>query len=109
LVCVVVADAAAAGWFFVRDVRVDAALAERLAEPVGVVAAVGEEVAGPVLAAAAAAAQRRQRVDGGERVHAVVAVARADKERERDGERPGFCVCMIRKGGSCPRRRSRTS
>jgi hypothetical protein len=24
-------------------------------------------------------------------------------------ERPGFCVCMIRKGGSCPRRRSRTS
>ena len=25
------------------------------------------------------------------------------------GERPGFCVCMIRKGGSCPRRRSRTS
>ena len=25
------------------------------------------------------------------------------------GERPGFCVCVIRKGGSCPRRRSRTS
>jgi transposase len=25
------------------------------------------------------------------------------------GERPRFCVCMIRKGGSCPRRRSRTS
>jgi len=27
----------------------------------------------------------------------------------RRRERPGFCVCMIRKGGSCPRRRSRTS
>jgi len=26
-----------------------------------------------------------------------------------EGERPGFCVCMIRKGGSCPRRRSRMS
>jgi hypothetical protein len=24
-------------------------------------------------------------------------------------DRPGFCVCMIRKGGSCPGRRSRTS
>jgi hypothetical protein len=29
--------------------------------------------------------------------------------RRIDGGRPGFCVCMIRKGGSCPRRRSRTS
>ena len=31
------------------------------------------------------------------------------EEDGRGGERPGFCVCMIRKGGSWPRRRSRTS
>jgi DNA-directed RNA polymerase sigma subunit (sigma70/sigma32) len=30
-------------------------------------------------------------------------------EKPEQGERPGFCVCMIRKGGSCPRRRFRTS
>ena len=30
-------------------------------------------------------------------------------EAAAERERPGFCVCMIRKGGSCPRRRSRTS
>src|SRR5437660_5084919 len=37
--------------------------------------------------------------------------ARRSRARSADGlagERPGFCVCMIRKGGSCPRRRSRT-
>ena len=80
LVCLLVAGAAASRFPFVRDVRGDAAFAQGLAEPVGVVAAVGEQPAGPVLAAVAADAQRRQRVDGGERVYAVVPVSRPEQQ-----------------------------
>ena len=38
-----------------------------------------------------------------------VPIGLAHDGANRHGERPGFCVCMIRKGGSCPRRRFRTS
>jgi len=83
-VCLVVADAAGAGVLLFRDVRSDAAFAECLAQPVGVVAAVGEQPVGSVLAAFAAAAQRRHGVDGGKRVDAVVAVSRPQQQRQRD-------------------------
>lgn len=76
-----VADASGSRLSFARDARGDAALAERLAQPVGVIAAVGEQHAGPVLAAAAAATQPRHRVHGGERVYAIVPVARPEQQR----------------------------
>ena len=65
--------------------------------------------------------QLRVRVDeGGEaRRLEARAIVRDECDRPRlagfvvgdrvEWERPGFCVCMIRKGGSCPRRRFRTS
>lgn len=81
VVCLVVADAAGSAFPFLRDVRGDAAFAQRLAEPVSVVAAVGKEPARPILAAVATDAQPRQRVHRGERVHAVVPVSRAEQER----------------------------
>lgn len=52
--CLVVADASGSGFSFVRNARLDAACAQRDAQPVGVVAAIGEQLAGPVLAAAPA-------------------------------------------------------
>lgn len=82
--CMTVADAAGAGLPFARDMWGDAALLQCLAEPVGVVAAVGEQPGRPVLAAAATGAQPRHRVHGRERVHAVVPVSRPQQERERD-------------------------
>ena len=39
----------------------------------------------------------------------LVARRRGPAKKKDDGERPGFCVCMIRKGGSCPRKRFRMS
>jgi hypothetical protein len=65
----------------VRDERFDAALVEGVAEPVGVVAAVGEEAGWPVLASAAAETQAWYRVEGGEGVHAVVPVSGRDQKR----------------------------
>ena len=81
LACVLVANASASAFLFVRDARADAALGEGLAEPVGVVAAVGEQPARPVLAAAATDPQPWYRVDRGERMHAVVAVPRPEQQR----------------------------
>jgi hypothetical protein len=79
-----VADPSGSGLSFARDQRSDAALSERVAEPVSVVAAVGEEAARPVLVSAASDAQARYRVDRGERVHAVVPVSGRDKQRQGD-------------------------
>ena len=76
-----VAAAAGSGFSFAWDQRRDATLAERVAEPVCVVAAVGEEPARPVLLSAATDAQVRHRIDGGERVHAVVPVPWREQER----------------------------
>ena len=81
LACVLVADASGAGFLFVGDVGADAALAERGAEPVGVVAAVGKQPARSVLAAAATDAQGGYRIDRVERVHAVMSVSRPEKQR----------------------------
>jgi hypothetical protein len=78
---VFVADASASAFPFARDVRADAAFLERVAEPVGVVAAVGEEPARPVLAAASTDTQPWYRVDRGERVHAIVPVSRPEQQR----------------------------
>jgi hypothetical protein len=78
---VLVADASASAFPFARDARADAAFLERLAEPVGVVAAVGKEPARPVLAAAATDPQPWYRVDCRERAHAVVSVPRPEQQR----------------------------
>ena len=81
LTCVLVADASGSGFAFARDARADAACLERVAEPVGVVAAVGKQPARPVLAAAAADTQPRYRIDGVKREHAVVPVPRPEQQR----------------------------
>ena len=75
-----VAGAAFAGSAFLGDPRLDAALAERAADVFGVVAAVGEQ---PVRALPAAAAERRDRIDDGDRVAAVVVVRGADPGGQR--------------------------
>ena len=81
LACMLVADASASRLPFVRDARTDAAFSKRHAEPVGVVATVGEEPARPVLAAAATDPQPWYRVDRGERMHPVVPVPRPEQQR----------------------------
>ena len=82
--CVGVAGASGAGFAFAGDARGDSAVAERVAEPVGVVAAVGEQRGRPVLAAAAADTQAGDGVDRGQRVDAVVPVARPQDKRQGD-------------------------
>ncbi len=79
--CLCVADAPGSALLFVRDEWFDAALVEGVAEPVGVVAAVGEEAGWPVLASAAADTQPWYRVERGEGVHAVVPVSGRDQKR----------------------------
>ena len=76
-----VASAALAAGLSFRDQWLDAAVAEGLAESVGVVAAVGEEPVGVFLAAAA---QRRDRVDEREGVALVVLVGGFDQDGERE-------------------------
>ncbi len=78
--CLCVADAPGSALLFVRDEWFDAALVEGVAEPVGVVAAVGEEAGWPVLASAADT-QPWYRVERGEGVHAVVPVSGRDQKR----------------------------
>jgi hypothetical protein len=75
-----VAGAALAGWSFLGDVWFDPARAERGADVVGVVAAVGVE---PVRARPAAAAQGRDRVDERDRLCPVVFVRGPDAGGER--------------------------
>lgn len=79
--CLCVAAASGSAFLFVGDEWFDPALVERVAEPVGVVAAVGEEAGWPVLASAAADTQPWYRVDRGEGVHAVVAVSGREQKR----------------------------
>jgi hypothetical protein len=78
--CLWVAGASLAGRSFLDDARNDPALAQRDTDVFGVVAAVGEQLVGPL---AAAVSQGRDRVDDGERVAAVVVVRRAQEDRER--------------------------
>jgi len=80
-----VAGAPLSAWSFLDDPWFDAAFAERAADVFGVVAAVGEQLVGPV---APAVSQRRDRIDDRDRVAAVVVVGRT----QQDGERGAVAV-----------------
>lgn len=69
--CLGVAGASFAGSAFLDDPRLDPAFAERGPDVFGVVAAVGKQ---PHWAFASAASQRRDRINNGDRVPAVVVV-----------------------------------
>jgi len=78
--CLRVASASLTAWSFLDDARIDPALAQRDTDVFGVVAAVGEQLVGPL---APPAPQARDRVDDRDRVAAVVVVGRAQDNGER--------------------------
>ena len=91
----------------VRDLRLDPAVTELAAKRVGVVAAIGSQPLGPSPRPAWSAANRRDRVEEGDQLGDVVAVATAERPREWDPGRVYEKVMLGAVSGSINRARAR--